>query len=70
LNRIAYVDGGGDLWVASADGRDAARLLKGHFTLPAWSEDGTSIAVAERQENGRRWDISVVRLPPELRSPR
>jgi hypothetical protein len=70
LNRIAYVDGGGDLWVASADGRDAARLLKGHFTLPAWSEDGKSVAVAERQENGRRWDISVVRLPPELRSPR
>jgi hypothetical protein len=68
LNRIAYVDGNGDLWVATADGRRATRLLKGHFTLPAWSDDGKAIAVAERQDDGRRWDISVVLLPPELRS--
>ncbi len=48
LNRIAYVDGKGDLWVASADGRNARRLLKGDFTLPAWSDDGKAIAVAEK----------------------
>lgn len=70
LNRIAYVDGKGDLWVASADGRDARRLLKGDFTLPAWSEDGKAIAVAEKKDGGRRWDISVVLLPEHLRSPR
>jgi len=70
LNRIAYVDGNGDLWVATADGHDATRLLKGHFTLPAWSDDGKAIAVAERQDNGRRWEISVVLLPANLRTPR
>lgn len=70
LNRIAYVDGKGDLWVASADGRNARRLLKGHFTLPAWSDDGKAIAVAEKKDGGRRWDISVVLVPADLRSPR
>ena len=68
LNRIAYVDGHGDLWVARADGRDARRLLKGDFTLPAWSDDGKAIAVAERKDGGRRWDISIVLLPESLRS--
>ncbi len=70
LNRIAYVDGNGDLWVASSDGRNARRLLKGDFTLPAWSDDGKAIAVAEKKDGGRRWDISVVMLPEELRLPR
>lgn len=70
LNRIAYVDGNGDLWVASAEGRDARRLLKGNLTLPAWSDDGKAIAVAEKKDGGRRWDISVVLLPENLRSPR
>jgi hypothetical protein len=70
LNRIAYVDGKGDLWIASADGRNARRLLKGDFTLPAWSDDGKAIAVAEKKDGGRRWDISVVLLPEDLRSPR
>ncbi len=70
LNRIAYVDGKGDLWVAWADGRDARRILKGDFTLPAWSDDGKAIAIAERRDGGRRWDISVVLLPPELRTVR
>jgi hypothetical protein len=70
LNRIAYVDGDGDLWVAAADGRDARRVLKGNFTLPAWSDDGKAIAVAEKKDGGRRWDISVVLLPENLRSPK
>ena len=70
LNRIAYVDGKGDLWVASADGRNAQRILKGKFTLPAWSDDGTAIAVAERKDGGRSWDISVVLLPEHLRTSR
>lgn len=70
LNRIAYVDGKGDLWIASADGRDAQRILKGKFTLPAWSDDGTVIAVAEKKDGGRRWDISVVLLPEQLRTTR
>jgi hypothetical protein len=70
LNRIAYVDGNGHLWVASADGRNARRLLKGNFTLPAWSDDGKAIAVAEKKDGGRQWDISVVLLPQDLRSPR
>jgi hypothetical protein len=69
LNRIAYVDGKGDLWVATADGRDARRLLKGAFTLPAWSDDGSIIAVAEKRDGGRRWEISVLHLPDELRRP-
>lgn len=68
LNRVAYVDGSGDLWIAHADGRDAQRLLKGEFTLPAWSDDGKAIAAAERKDNGRRWDISVILLPESLRS--
>jgi hypothetical protein len=70
MNRIAYVDGNGNLWVAGADGRDARRILKGNFTLPAWSDDGRAIAVAERKDNGRRWEISLVLLPPDLRSVR
>jgi Tol biopolymer transport system component len=44
--------------------------LKGDFTLPAWSDDGKAIAVAEKKDGGRRWDISLVLLPEELRSPR
>jgi hypothetical protein len=70
LNRIAYVDGEGDLWVSRADGRDARRLLKGDFTLPAWSDDGKAIAVAERKDGGRKWDVSVILLPESLRSVR
>jgi len=70
LNRIAYVDGKGDLWIASADGRNAERILRGKFTLPAWSDDGKAIAVAERKDGGRRWDISVVILPEHLRTAR
>lgn len=65
LNRIAYVDGKGDLWVATADGRDPRRILKGDFVLPAWSADGTAIAVAERRKD--KWEISIVHLPPDLR---
>jgi hypothetical protein len=70
LNRIAYVDGGGDLWIAGADGRNPKRLLKGNFTLPAWSDDGKAIALAEKKDGGRRWDISVVLVPEEFRRPR
>jgi hypothetical protein len=66
LNRIAYVDGKGDLWVADADGRNAKRVIGGDFTLPAWSDDGRSIAIAERKDGGRRWEISVIRLPRSL----
>jgi hypothetical protein len=66
LNRIAYVDGKGDLWVADADGRNAKRIMRGDFSLPAWSDDGRSIAVAERKEAGRRWEISLIRLPRSL----
>jgi hypothetical protein len=69
LNRLAYVDGKGDLWVVGADGRRPTRLLRGEFTLPAWSEDGRTLAIAERKDNGRRWEISLVHLPEEwLRS--
>jgi len=70
LNRIAYVDGKGDLWIAGADGHNATRILKGDFTLPAWSDDGAAIAVAEKKDGGRRWDISVVLLPENLRTVR
>lgn len=66
LNRVAYVDGGGDLWIARADGSDPRRILKGNFTLPAWSDDGKMIAVAERKNNGRRWEISVVTVPRQF----
>jgi hypothetical protein len=69
LNRIAYVDGKGNLWVADADGRHARRLLKGRFTLPAWSDDGRTIAVAEKKDGGRTWVISLVHLPESLRTP-
>jgi hypothetical protein len=68
LNRIAYVDGKGDLWVARADGGKPQRLLRGDYTLPAWSDDGRAIAVAERKDGGRRWEISVVYLPEALRT--
>lgn len=69
LNRIAYVDGKGDLWVARSNGTRPERVLKGDFTLPAWSDDGRMIAIAERKEGGRRWDVSVVLLPEALRTP-
>lgn len=67
LNRIAYVDAKGDLWIARADGRDADRVLKGNFTLPAWSEDGRTLAIAERKDNGRKWDVSVIHLAEKYR---
>ncbi len=67
INRIAYIDKKGDLWIAAADGRSPQRVLSGDFMLPAWSEDGTQIAVAERKNNGKKWEISVVTLPPSLR---
>jgi hypothetical protein len=69
LNRIAYVDGKGDLWVAYADGRSPRRLLRGDFTLPAWSDDGKLIAVAEKKKGGQTWEISVIHLPEALRKP-
>jgi hypothetical protein len=70
LNRVAYVDAKGDLWVAGADGRDPRRIMRGDFTLPAWSDDGRTIAVAERKDSGRRWEISLIHLPRELTVPR
>jgi hypothetical protein len=68
LNRIAYVDGKGDLWIARADGRNAERLLRGTYTLPAWSEDGRMLAIAERKDSGRKWEVSVVHLAERFRS--
>jgi|KBSMisStaDraftv2_1062788.scaffolds.fasta_scaffold13170_6 hypothetical protein len=67
VNRIAYVDHKGDLWIADADGRRAERILRGPVTLPAWSEDGRLIAVTERKDDGARWDVSIVRVPERLR---
>jgi hypothetical protein len=67
LNRIAYVDGSGNLWIARADGHDADRVMKGKFTLPAWSEDGRTLAIAERKDNGRKWDVSVIHLAEKYR---
>lgn len=69
MNRLAYTDAKGDLWVAMADGSKAQRLLRGSYTLPAWSTDGRAIAVAERKEGGKRWDIVLVHLPEEFRQP-
>lgn len=67
LNRVAYVDKSGDLWIATADGRNPQRIKRGNFTLPAWSDDGRMIAVAERKNGGRRWEVSVITLPSHLR---
>ena len=67
INKIAYIDKKGDLCIATADGRSPQRILSGDFLLPAWSDDGTQIAVAERKNNGKRWEISVVTVPPALR---
>ena len=63
MNKLAYVDGKGDLWMADADGRNATRLLKGDFLLPAWSLDGSAIAVVERNTSKKRWDVYVVTVP-------
>jgi hypothetical protein len=67
LNRIAYVDAKGDLWIAGADGRNEERILKGNYTLPAWSEDGRTLAIAERKDGGRKWEISVIHLDERFR---
>jgi len=67
LNRIAYVDAKGDLWIAKADGSSPERLLAGRFTLPAWSEDGRVLAVAEKKGDGGKWEISVVHLADRFR---
>jgi hypothetical protein len=67
LNRIAYTDKAGDLWVAKVDGTGAERLMKGNFTLPAWSDDGRLIAVAEKKNNGLKWEISLVTVPQRFR---
>jgi hypothetical protein len=62
-NQIAYVDRKGDLWIAAADGANPERLLKGNFALPAWSLDGSAIAVVERNAAKKRWDVFVVPVP-------
>jgi hypothetical protein len=67
LNRIAYADEKGELWIATADGRSPERVLKGHFTLPAWSEDGRVLAFAERKADGSKWEVSIVHLPERFR---
>jgi hypothetical protein len=69
VNRVAYVDEKGQLWVAGADGRDPTRLAKGRFTLPAWSPDGGVLAVGERSTDGTKWEIFVIHLNEKLRSP-
>ena len=46
------------------------RLLKGDFTLPAWSDEGGAIAVAEKKDGGRRWEIIIVWLPDDVRQAR
>jgi len=66
-NRLAYVDEKGDVWIVSADGKSPERLLSGRFTLPAWSEDGRVLAVAERKGDGGKWEIFVVHLPDRFR---
>jgi hypothetical protein len=66
LNRVAYVDKNGDLWIARADGNSRTRILKGNFLLPAWSDDGRQIAVAEVKGRGEKWDIFIVTIPPHL----
>lgn len=63
INRIAYVDGKGDLHVAGADGAGARRLARGNFLLPAWSLDGRAIAVVERNDRKKRWDVYVIPVP-------
>jgi hypothetical protein len=67
INRVAYVDEKGDLWTATADGRSPERLLKGHFTLPAWSDDGRVLAFVERKGDGGKWEVSVLHLPERFR---
>lgn len=67
LNRIAYTDKAGDLWIAKVDGTGAERVMKGNFTLPAWSDDGRVIAVAEKKNNGMKWEISLITLPERFR---
>lgn len=68
LDRVAYIDKDGDLWIARTDGSNRTRLLKGNFTLPAWSPDGKHIAVAELKNPGptAKWEISVIALPSQL----
>ncbi|MBA3949580.1 MAG: hypothetical protein H0X44_06485 [Acidobacteria bacterium] len=63
VNRIAYVDGKGDLYVAGADGAGARRIARGDFLLPAWSLDGRAIAVVERNARKKRWDVYVIAVP-------
>ncbi len=63
INKIAYIDGKGDLWIAGADGSRAKRLGKGDFLLPAWSLDGRAVAVVERNAGKKRWDVYVFTVP-------
>jgi hypothetical protein len=63
INRIAYVDGKGDLFVADADGARTRRIARGDFVLPAWSLDGRAIAVVERNARKKRWDVYVIPVP-------
>ncbi len=63
INKIAYVDGKGDLWIAGADGSRARRLGKGDFLLPAWSLDGRAVAVVDRNAGKKRWDVYVFTVP-------
>jgi hypothetical protein len=67
LNRVAYTDEKGDLWVARANGTGPEKLLSGRFTLPAWSDDGRTLAFAEKKGDGGKWEISVIHLPERFR---
>ena len=60
VNRVAYVDGKGDLYVAAADGAAPRRIARGDFLLPAWSLDGRAVAVVERNARKKRFDVYVI----------
>jgi Tol biopolymer transport system component len=54
LNRIAFVDNAGDLWLATPDGMDLQRRLAGigGVRFPTWSPDGRRLAFVALNDTG------------------
>lgn len=59
---IAATEGAGGLWLVPTDGGDPLLLREGHFGRPAWSPDGTRIAISTCSNQCEFFAISVLRV--------
>jgi hypothetical protein len=61
---LLYTDKKGNLCAIDYEGKEEKLLLKGDYTLPAWSWQADRIALAETKKGGKSWLIYVVPVVP------